>query len=202
MTKAEQTAFWEGKFGDEYTERRRNLVEERIGFFKKILTYAEDVESVIELGANYGQNLKAINKINDKISLTGVEVNQKACEQMSESPDIHSICTAIQQFDSSEQFDMVLVCGVLIHLPPEDLSQVYKKMFKLSKKYILLNEYFNPVPVEIPYHGHSKKLFKRDFGAEFVETLQGKVKLVDYGFLWKKVEPAWDNTNWWLFARS
>jgi pseudaminic acid biosynthesis-associated methylase len=121
---------------------------------------------------------------------------------------IQATHSSIQDFESDREFDLVFTCGVLIHLNPSNLSGVYKKMAALSRRYILINEYYNPTPLEISYRGHSGKLFKRDFGGEFLDCLNGtpsateQIRLVDYGFLWQRVHPAWDNTTWWLFEKQ
>jgi spore coat polysaccharide biosynthesis protein SpsF len=61
-------------------------------------------------------------------------------------------------------------------------------------------EYFNPIPVEVAYRGHSGKLFKRDFASEFLDSADDWQPTA-YGFLWKRLEPAWDNNNWMLMKR-
>ncbi len=202
MTKAPQTQFWEGQFGDEYTARNRCNPDDRQGFFARILDLTDSVSSICELGANRGHNLEAIGRINSSLELTGVEVNRVACSEMAGKNRINSVCSTIQEFSSTEQFDLVFTCGVMIHLPPEDLKAVYEKMIGLSQRYVMVNEYFNPVPVEIEYRGHPERLFKRDFGGELLDASGGKLRLVDYGFLWQRVEPAWDNTTWWLFEKK
>jgi len=201
MNKAEQTLFWEGDFGNDYTDRNRVNAGDRVKFFSNILALAPDIKSVCELGANKGHNLEALQMVKSQLELTGVELNRKACSEMAGKSRINAVCETIQNFLPTEKFDLVFTCGVLIHLPPTDLPEVYRKMFELSQKYILINEYFNPVPVEIAYRGHSERLFKRDFAGEFVDAVEKKVRLVDYGFLWQRVEPAWDNTTWWLLQK-
>ncbi len=202
MAKAEQTTFWEGEFGVEYTKRNFHEGIERQGFYKKILALTGGLESALELGANVGHNLDALHQLAPDMQLTGVEVNKLACEQMAAKEGIKAVCETIQDYTSSKKYSLVLICGVMIHLPPQDLPAVYKKMFDLSDKYVLINEYFNPVPVEIDYRGHAGRLFKRDFGSEFMDATNNEVELVDYGFLWRRVEPAWDNTTWWLFKKK
>jgi spore coat polysaccharide biosynthesis protein SpsF len=201
MTKAEQTLFWEGEFGNEYTQRNRLHANDRKKFFAHILEKTSGISSVCELGANSGHNLEAIQLVNPVIEATGVEVNRKACSEMAGKSRINAVCSTIQEFNPTEKFDLVFTCGVMIHLPPADLPKVYRKMHTLSQKYILINEYFNPVPVEISYRGHNERLFKRDFGGEFLDAVERRVRLVDYGFLWQRVEPAWDNTTWWLWEK-
>lgn len=202
MTQAEQTKFWEGAFGNEYTERNAIRAEDRSRFFKKILEAAQGVSSIVELGANKGHNLEALHFLDPNLALTGVELNRKACNEMAAKAGINAVCSTIQDYQQSDPFDLVFSCGVLIHLPPDDLPAIYQKMFDLSQKYILINEYYNPTPVEVPYRGHSERLFKRDFGGEFMDTVNNMVSVVDYGFLWKRVEPTWDDTTWWLFEKK
>ena len=201
MTKSAQTLFWEGEFGTEYTQRNSIDYMDRTKFWNQILTLAPEAKSFCELGTNSGTNLKAINHIKPALSLTGVEANESAFQKMKETGFINAVHCPIQDFTPVQKFDLVFTCGVLIHINPDDLPSIYKKMYEWSDKYILINEYFNPVPTTISYRGNSERLFKRDFASEFLEANNNKPQLVDYGFLWKKVEPAWDNTTWWLFKK-
>jgi len=199
---SEQTCFWEGSFGDDYTERNQINSETRLGFFRRVLSRTFGVSTICELGANKGHNLQALHKLSRNFRLSGIEINKKACADLAGLPYVHALNASIQTFAADEPFDMVFVCGVLIHLNPDDLPLAYRKMFDLSRRYVLINEYFNPSPVELPYRGNGGKLFKRDFGGEFMDSCGKEATLVDYGFLWKRLEPAWDNTTWWLFEKS
>ncbi len=198
---ANSLELWKGRFGDEYTTR--NLVDhkQRIPFFRYVLGLASGVKTICELGANKGHNLEAFRAISSDLSLTGVEVNPQAFKVLSTLENVAAVRSSIQDFSPVSTFDLVFTCGVLIHVPPADLNEVYNRIFGLSDRYILLNEYFSPSPVEIPYRGTSGTLFKRDFGTEFLEGREDKLEIVDYGFLWKRAHPAWDNTTWWLFEK-
>src|SRR5262249_42089560 len=130
------------------------------------------------------------------------ELNPQAVAVLKTQPGVQAVHAAILDFGAPEDsFDLVLTCGVLIHINPADLPAIYRKMLALSSRYILINEYFNPTPVALPYRGHEERLFKRDFGSEFLTTNEGHARVVDYGFLWQPMEPAWDNTTWWLFEK-
>ena len=76
-----------------------------------------------------------------------------------------------------------------------------EKIFSLSKKYILIGEYFNRTPVSIKYRNKKDLLFKNDFGKIFIENF--KVKLLDCGFLWGKIydSAGFDDITWWLFEK-
>ncbi len=197
----EQETFWAGDFGDAYTKRNAVPFEVRIPFFRELLPLAPGVQSVCELGANKGHNLQAIQSLIPSVRATGVEVNPSAFSQLSSISGITAVNSAIQDFAPDQRFDLVFTSGVLIHVNPDDLPQIYKKMAALSYKYVLINEYFNPTPTEIEYRGHSGKLFKRDFAGEFLDSTEG-FEPVRWGFLWKRMEPAWDNCNWTLMRRT
>ena len=197
-----QEQFWQGDFGDNYTERNIIQPEARQGFFVRVLQKTFGIQRICELGANRGHNLAAIRGLSTNYELTGVELNPNAARILGQQPGVHAIHSSILDFTSDKPFDLVYACGVLIHLNPDDLPAVYHKMAMLSARYILINEYFNPVPVGLDYRGHSERLFKRDFGTEFLNTAGSGVRVVDYGFLWQTAEPAWDNTTWWLFEKQ
>jgi pseudaminic acid biosynthesis-associated methylase len=130
-----------------------------------------------------------------------VELNQTAFNQLNQLPFVNAICSSIQDFKPETSSDLIFTCGVLIHVSPDDLPLVYEKIYSASKKYILINEYYNPSPVELEYRGHSSKLFKRDFAGELVDKFPHHFEVVDYGFLWKRVTPTWDNTTWFLLEK-
>ncbi|RYZ81201.1 MAG: methyltransferase domain-containing protein [Proteobacteria bacterium] len=187
---------------DDYTKRNVSLATQREPFFSEIFQKTGAVGSVCELGANRGENLRAIRALNKDATITGVEINQSAVEEMATVARVKAVNSSILDFNTSDKFDLVFTCGVLIHLDPESLQDVYEKMYQLSSEYILINEYFNPVPVGIPYRGHSEKLFKRDFGGEFLDRNSGKVEIVSYGFLWSRANSVWDDTTWSLFRKK
>ena len=197
----EQETFWAGEFGDAYTARNEILSEDRAPFFKEVLRATSGVESVCELGANKGHNLIALRSIAPSLRAAGVELNPAAFQQLSSIAGITAIHSAIQDFEPQQTFDLVFTCGVLIHLNPDSLPNIYAKMAALARKYVLINEYFNPTPTEIEYRGNSGKLFKRDFAGEFLDSTQG-FEPVKWGFLWKRMEKAWDNSNWTLLSRT
>ena len=196
----EQEAFWAGAFGDEYTERNRIAPAARVPFFREILSLAPDVRSVCEIGANTGHNLAALQNLGPTLRMTGIELNPSAFARLATVPGITAVQSSIQDYHSKKRFDLVFTCGVLIHLNPADLPEVYRKVAALARRYVLINEYFNPTPVAIEYRGHSGKLFKRDFAGAFLDTVEG-FEPVRWGFLWKRMEPAWDNSNWTLMRR-
>ena len=201
----EQEEFWAGKFGSDYIERNKGkkLLASNLNFFVKALNQAYHLDSCIEFGANIGMNLKALNLLFPQLYIEGVEINKDACEQLKDvvgSGKVHH--NSIFDFKPSKLFDLSLIKGVLIHINPDKLKSVYEKLYKSSKKYILIAEYYNPTPVTIFYRGHEDRLFKRDFAGEFLE-IYNDVRIVDCGFAYHR-DPTFpqDDITWFLLEKE
>ena len=97
---------------------------------------------------------------------------------------------------------MTLIKGVLIHINPEALTEVYDKLFAACSRYLLVTEYYNPAPVAISYRGHSDRLFKRDFAGEIMDR-HPQLQLVDYGFVYHR-DPNFpqDDITWFLLVKK
>ncbi len=199
----EQELFWKGQFGEEYVDRVNgpDRVAAKISKFNKALNAAGKISSAIELGANIGLNADALKAIFPELEYTGVEIGDKAFKILKSNPSVDKcIHQSIHEFESREKYDLAMICGVMIHLNPETLKSVYKLLANLSKKYVLISEYYNPDPVEVIYRGHKGKLFKRDFAKEFMD--ETGFKLVDYGFMYRH-DPKFRHADmtWFLLEK-
>ncbi len=204
MKKNSQENFWSGKFGTDYinrnTEKKLNL--NNYYFFKKILEKIS-FNSIIEFGSNIGANITAIKKLNRKIKkISVIEINRKASELLKKKhKDVKVHCTSIASFQPKDQFDVVICKGILIHINPNQLNKVYDKIYNSSKKYILLAEYYSSKPVKIIYRKHKEKLFKRDFAGELLQRYK-KLKLVKYGFSYRRDKYPQDDITWFLIKKN
>jgi len=202
--KTEQEAFWAGDFGTDYIERNQGeaLLASNLDVFGKALRQARELHSCIEFGANIGMNLRAIKLLYPRIDPHAIEINAEAGKQLATVvPPAQVHITSILDFTPSRQWDLTLIKGVLIHINPEVLPQVYDKLFEACGRYLLVAEYYNPVPVSIPYRGHSDRLFKRDFAGEIMDR-HPALQLVDYGFAYRR-DPNFpqDDITWFLMAK-
>lgn len=198
----EQEAFWAGEFGDHYITRNQGtqVVASNVALFSKILNRTQAVQSVLELGANIGLNLKAIRTLLPQAQLTAVEINSAAVEQLRLNAD-QVYHQSILEFRSPACYDFVLVKGVLIHLDPGYLAQVYDLLYQASARYICIAEYYNPTPVTVSYRGHESKLFKRDFAGELLDRFTA-LQLVDYGFTYHRdCQFPQDDLTWFLLEK-
>jgi len=88
----------------------------------------------------------------------------------------------------------------MIYVHSKDLEILYKKIENLSKKYILICEYYNPYPISINYRGHKNKLFKNDYAGLFLKKHKN-YKLVNYGFCYHLDKYPLDDVNWFLLKK-
>ena len=202
----EQEKFWSGSFGNQYISRssQKKLINNNIIMFKKIFKKNNyNITSLIEFGPNIGNNILALKKVLKKLKkITAVEINSKACKQISKNlRNINVINSSVIKFAPNIKFDLVLVKGVLIHVNPKDLNTFYKILFNSAKKYILLAEYYNPTPTKVKYRGYKNKLFKRDFAGDLLKKYKS-LKLVDYGFVYKRDKHPQDDLNWFLLSKK
>ena len=196
--------FWKGNFGNKYSIRNNKRIYLRSiqNFFNIALKKTKGINSCIELGAGTGNNIKCLKQKYPKAELQAVEINKfatKFLKKIIAKGDIFN--ESILKWQTNKKFDLVLIKGVLIHIPPNELNKIYNLLFKLSKKYILICEYFNPTPVNVTYRGHKNRLFKRDFAGEMLKKFK-KLKIFDYGFIYKN-DPNYplDNVNWFLLKK-
>ena len=202
--KTDQEAFWAGEFGTEYIQRNQGdaLLASNLDFFAKALHAARGVKTAIEFGANIGMNLKALKLLHPMQEQHGIEINVDAARQLTQViPAGHVYQTSILDFQPGQTWDLVLIKGVLIHINPDALPQVYDKLVAASGRYLLVAEYYNPAPVAIPYRGHADRLFKRDFAGEIMDR-HPQMQLVDYGFAYRR-DPSFpqDDITWFLMEK-
>lgn len=199
----DQEAFCAGEFGDQYVNRNNDshCIANNIVFFSKIFSKMHSLASAIEFGANIGLNAAAIKHILPDIHLDAVEINPSAAKILRDQNTCRTVFNeSILTFESENRYELTFTKGVLIHIAPEKLPEVYDKLFTYSKKYILIAEYYNPTPTTVIYRGHAEKLFKRDFAGDMLDRYDS-LRLVDYGFAYRRDIFPQDDLTWFLLER-
>jgi pseudaminic acid biosynthesis-associated methylase len=200
----DQEAFWAGEFGTQYIERNQSdqLLASNLDFFAKALRQTGGVSSCLEFGANIGMNLKALNLLFPGIESSAVEINNEAVQQLGKvipAANVHH--QSILDYVPTQTFDLALIKGVLIHMDPDVLPEVYDTLVGAAGRYLLVAEYYDPTPVAIPYRGHERRLFKRDFAGEIMDR-HSAMHLCDYGFVYHR-DPLFpqDDITWFLMEK-
>ena len=196
-----QEQFWRGNFGSEYIARNQsaNLIASNLAFFAQALRGVVPVESCLELGANAGMNLRALQLLYPGQEQYAVEINPQAADLLREQiGKDHVFEGSISDFPVNRTYDLVLVKGVLIHINPDHLFSAYDVILQASRRHVLIAEYYSPKPTAVSYRGHEDRLFKRDFAGELLDR-SNKLRLVDYGFVYHRdVAKPLDDISWFL----
>ena len=206
-SEGKQIDAWRGDFGDAYVDRNAadgDRVRNNIRAFREIFGHIDDhpPQTILEVGANIGANLRALSEIMDA-ELYAVEPNETAREILVRDAvvpaerAVDAVATALP-FDD-DGVDMVFTAGVLIHVSDDRIEEAYREIYRVAARYLLSLEYFSPPPARISYRGETDLLFKRDFGGLWLDLFP-KLKPVADGFFWKRTTGL-DNVNWWLFEK-
>lgn len=185
--KMEQLAHWKGQEGDSYIERNTEavLLSAYTHMWSRIMSSTHEIKSVLEVGANIGVNLQAIQHIMPFVTRSAIEPNTQARTKLLQ----HGIgvypYVAEEPWDNMGMFDLVFTRGVLIHVNPKSLPLVYENMYNHSSRYIVMAEYFAPKREMIPYHGQNDLLWRADYAGEIMD-MYDNLKLVDYFFVYKR----------------
>ncbi|MFH1077790.1 MAG: pseudaminic acid biosynthesis-associated methylase [Patescibacteria group bacterium] len=181
---------WGNEFGSAYTDRnpqsvdgleelhakdygvpRKEMNEEFLGALDRGIR-------VLEVGANIGLQLEMLRRMGFT-DLLGIDVNDHAIREAKRiHPDVSIIKGNVLDLPFKDGwFDLSYTSGVLIHIAPENLPKAMDEIVRVSGRYVWGFEYFAPTLTNIPYHGRTDLLWKRDFAAAYLERFPG-MKLV------------------------
>lgn len=93
--RTEQETFWTGKFGDEYIKRNQgaDLAASIFALFVKALQPTQAINSVLEFGANIGNNMRALHSLFPTAEPHPVEINANAWPELRTVPHVVGIAT-------------------------------------------------------------------------------------------------------------
>lgn len=198
---------WRGDFGDDYVQRNsaaKESVRQRINMWGRILrsTNGAPPKSILEVGSNVGLNLRALKQISSA-EVSAVEPNGAARSRLLAD----DVLPANRIYDATAQhlplkagaIDLVFTCGVLIHVPPAQLLDACREIYRVANRYIVTVEYFAREPETIQYRGFDDMLFKRDFGGFWLDNFP-VLTVLDYGFEWRRLTGI-DDATWWVFRK-
>ena len=195
---------WEKEFGNAYTDRKLKVHESegkaRESFWSDLLNRVPEIESVLEIGCNAGMNLEAIHKANPNLEITGIEPNRYALEKAVEiSKGRYKVLEGnVFEIPPDLKADLIFTCTVLIHIAPDDLKSALENIYNYAGTNILIMEYYWPTTKEIEYRGLRDALWKRDYGAFFMDHFS--VAIMETGYL--DARDGFDRTTWWLFKKD
>lgn len=126
----EQQNFWKKTYSNNYMKKNANF-EFDLGVegWKKMLSSAKNIESILECGCNIGRNINFLENVLPNSSKSIIELSNEPYKTVINNYKIkHSFNGSI--LDSKfklNSFDLVFICGVLIHIHPNDILDNMKK---------------------------------------------------------------------------
>jgi len=199
---------WSGEFGDRYTERNAastDAVRGRTRVWAEVFRHivGEMPASALEVGPNVGLNLRGIQAL-APMDLWGIEPNPAARERLV-ADGVLPADRVIEGFGheipmADRSVELAFTSGVLIHVDPSLLERTMREIHRVSSKYVFCSEYFSPKAETISYRGETDLLFKNDFGSLYLDLFPD-LRLVDYGFFWRRTT-VMDDCTWWLFRKA
>lgn len=141
-----------GPAGAAYHRRQSSLARRRQPFWSRLAEYTEP-ESVLEIGCGTGQNLLGWHY--DAKLTAGVDLDWRVRPT--------AVARAVQLPFPDRSWDLAFTCGLLIHIPVEQLLDVYHELFRVARRWILTVEYEETYDREIPWRGQREVLWARPF---------------------------------------
>lgn len=193
------TDLWTSPFGNDYTKRQAANISARRDVWQMVLP--PDLESVLEVGANVGANLEAM-ELCTEADFYATEPNDLAREEL-KSAELCAQVTADPahklSFDDNSM-DLVFTSGVLIHIPPDKLAASMAEIHRVSRRWIIAAEYFAPSEEMIPYRGHDNALWRRDYGSLYLDQFPD-LRCHACLFAWKRMTGL-DNLTFWVLEKG
>lgn|SRR5574337_185596 len=95
--------------------------------------------SIFEIGYFSGRNLKYIGDAYPEVSIGGLEINKKAVDfakaRLPKADLMHM--NLHDMYNIKSKYDVVFTSGVLIHVPPDEITNVALKCLDLSSGYVM-----------------------------------------------------------------
>lgn len=132
---------WGGWFGIQYTTKFLVDWTERIPFMRKLVEMTKP-RSVLDVGTNAGWNLRALRSVDPALPTAGLEINEHvAITAASMGLNIHCGAARYVGENFPAGYEMVMTSGVLIHVPPELLTETMASIVKASSRWVVAVEY-------------------------------------------------------------
>lgn len=191
-----QLQHWRGDFGREYTKRNRVNWKTRTPALQQML-HDIPLATILEVGTNRGHNLQALRHLYPDATLTGIEPNAYA-RRIAHRRHLDVRNATITNIPFPDHtYDLVLTCGVLIHIPPDDLPQAIRETARVSSRYLLTIEYHTDTDTPVHYRGHRDMLWRRDYEAHYRRAAPEFGRLLRRGHN----PPGFADATWLLLQR-
>lgn len=140
------TAYWrargatyEAKFRGERYAEQEDAIARLVGSLQ--------FDSVLEVGCGFGRIGWLICDMRPGVAYTGIDLSPDLLASARERiPDGTFVETDIADFRPDGRFDLVIASEVLMHVRPEDIGSVVRKMDRLAARHLVTVDWTRPLP--------------------------------------------------------
>ena len=149
----QQEKQWHGKLGNEYVENNsafftnEELFENKhkdetvYSVYQQMFGDLDRNYTILEVGCNVGHKLERLRWMGFK-NLYGLDVNEEAIKVGRELyPEINFFQTSFDDYNTAEQFDIVMTNYAAIHVSPKNFEEFTDALCTLSRKYVFMMEF-------------------------------------------------------------
>lgn len=133
-------------------DSKKQIQEEALLSSLKSLSFS----SVLEIGCGFGRITKLLISNFPTVDYTAVDLSPdqiKNAKKYTDSKNVQFLVCDIQSFNSEKKYDLVIACEVLLHIKPEEIGDVIKKLLTLSNRYLVhVDWYENNPPSKVASH--------------------------------------------------
>ncbi|ADC51830.1 hypothetical protein BpOF4_18955 [Alkalihalophilus pseudofirmus OF4] len=134
LMQGKEVNFFETDYGD--TVAQTSALLETIAFPKVLeVVKKEKIKSVFDVGCAYGGYLKRLHVKKPKLRLKGLEADEgvaKKAKEETENSNIDIVAGDIKQYESDEEFDLVMMNNLLYYFSKEDRAELFKKSSEIA----------------------------------------------------------------------
>ena len=145
------TNYWKTRGENYLNEQQKNPkhVKDRLQSQEKQIVKLlknKSFNNILEVGCGYGRFTKILYDQFKPDRYLGIDVSEgqiKNAKDFVKNDKIDFKCIKIQDYNSTEKFDLIFSAEVLMHINFSDIQQVIKKLVSLSKGKIVTIDWFN-----------------------------------------------------------
>jgi len=96
---------------------------------------------VLDVGSGASDVMIALRRNNNKIKITGLDINKRACEFLKESPEVAVVCGDVKTLPFKYgHFDFVHASLFLHHFKGEEIKNILENLLLLSRFGLIIND--------------------------------------------------------------
>jgi SAM-dependent methyltransferase len=202
----EPARLWSGEFGNRYTERNIEFNDVfRTELWDMLLPAA--CTSVLEVGANAGQNLQAIAR-KRAVDFYATDINPGNVERLAATGLVRNAnlrCEPAHKLSFPDSIaDLAFTRGVLIHIPAGELIASMREIHRCAGKWIICGEYCAGSRNEemiVSENYPPGTCWRRDYGSLWLDNFPDLRLVGEPLFCWWRTTGE-DNLTYWRFEKG